>query len=52
MIDLLCFNNFITLTSFKIETVSLVLGSIRKGDVMSPIDLKDAYFQIPFHLDS
>ena len=32
--------------------VSSVLGTIRKGDVMFLIDLKDAYFQSPIHPDS
>ena len=31
------------------ETISSVLGLIRKGDYMFSINLKDAYFQIPFH---
>ena len=44
-------NNFVTLTRFKIETVSSVLGSIRKGDIMFFISLKDTHFQIPIHPD-
>ena len=52
MTDLLCLNGFVTITRFPIETVSSVLGSIRKGDIMFSIDLKDAYFQIPVHTKS
>ena len=52
MIDLLSLNRFVTLTKFTMETVSSVLGSIRKGDIMILIDLKDVYFQIPFHPES
>ena len=37
---------------FQIETVALILVSIRKGDLMFSVDLKDAYFQIPIHSDS
>ena len=32
--------------------VSLVVGSIGKGDFMFSNNLRDAYFQIPIHLDS
>ena len=31
------------------EMVSLVVGAIRKGDVIFSADLKDAHFQIPIH---
>ena len=34
------------------ETVSLMLGLIKKGDFMFSIDLKDAYLQISNHPDS
>ena len=52
MIDLSTLNKAITLTKFKMETPKSVLSSIRKGDWMISIDLKDAYFHIPIHLDS
>ena len=32
---------------FKMETVASVLLSVREGDFLASIDLKDAYFQIP-----
>ena len=51
MIDLLSLNGCVSLTKFKMEMVSLVLGSIRNGDFMFLIDLKDAYFQIAIHPD-
>ena len=49
MIDLSHLNNFVQLTSFKIETVASVLLSVREGDFLASLDLKDAYFQIPIH---
>ena len=52
MIDLLSWNKYVILTRFKMKTYSLVLETIRKGNFMFSIDLKDAYFQIPIHPDS
>ena len=42
----------VILTKFTMETMSSVLGSIRKGDLMFSIDLNDAYFQILILPDS
>ena len=39
-------NGYVTFTKFKMETVSVVLLSIRKGGFMLPIHLKNGYFQI------
>ena len=52
VIDLSLLNSFVRLTSFKMETVATVLASIRRGQFMASIDLKDAYFQIPVHPES
>ena len=52
VIDLSPLNRFIQLTPFRMETVASVLVSIREGDFMASIDLKDAYFQIPIHRSS
>ena len=52
MIDLSPFNKFVQQTPFKMETASSVLLSVRKGDFLASIDLKDAYFQIPVHVSS
>ena len=49
VIDLSHLNDFIQLTSFKMETVASVLLSVREGDFLASLDLKDAYFQIPIH---
>ena len=52
VIDLSHLNEFVLLTPFKMETVTSVLLSIREGDFLASIDLKDAYFQIPVHQSS
>ena len=49
VIDLLHLNDFVQLTPFKMETVASVLLSVREGDFLASLDLKDAYFQIPIH---
>ena len=52
VIDLSHLNEFIQLTHFKMETVASVLLSVREGDFLASLDLKDAYFQIPIHPSS
>ena len=52
MIDLSHLNEFVQLTRFKMETVTSVLLSVREGDFLASLDLKDAYFQIPIHPSS
>ena len=52
VIDLSSFNNSVAITKFRIETVSSVLGSVRRGDRMISLDLQDAYFQIPLRWES
>ena len=49
VIDLSHLNDFVQLTSFKMETVASVLLSVREGDFLASLDLKDEYFQIPMH---
>ena len=52
VIDLSHLNDFVQLTSFKMETVTSVLLSVREEDFLASLDLKDAYFQIPIHRSS
>ena len=52
VIDLSHLNDFVQLTSFKMETVASVLLSVRVGDFLASLDLKDVYFQIPIHRSS
>ena len=52
VIDLSHLNEFVHLTLFKMETVASVLLSVREGDFLASLDLKDAYFQIPIHPSS
>ena len=49
VIDLSHLNEFVWQTPFKMETVASVLLSVREGDFLASIDLKDVYFQIPVH---
>ena len=42
----------VAISKFRIKTITSVLSSIWKGDIMFSIDMKDAYFQIPTHLES
>ena len=51
-IDLSTLNLRIQQTPFKMETLQSVLLSIRPGDWMVSLDLKDAYLQVPMHPDS
>ena len=52
MIDLSHLSEFVHLARFKMETVTSVLLSVREGDFLAPLDLKDAYFQSPIHPSS
>ena len=52
VIDLSPLNEFVRQTPLKMETASSVLLSVREGDFLASIDLKDAYFQIPIHRSS
>ena len=52
VIDLSHLNEFVQLTPFKMETVASVLLSVREGDFLASLDLKDAYLQIPIHRSS
>ena len=52
VIDLSTLNLRIQQTSFKIETLQSVLLSVRPGDWMVSLDLKDAYLQVLMHPDS
>ena len=52
VIDLSHLNVFVLQTPFKMETVASVFLSVREGDFLAFIDMKDAYFQIPVHQSS
>ena len=49
IIDLSVLNKSVIRTKFRMETVQSVLSSVRQGDWMVSLDLKDAYLQIPIH---
>ena len=52
VINLLLLNLKVQKTSFKMETLQSVLLSVRPGDWMVSLDLKDAYLQVPMHPES
>ena len=52
VIDLSPLNGFVRQTPFKMETAASVLLSVREGDFLASVDLKDVYFQISVHRSS
>ena len=52
LIDLSVLNRFISNTHSKMEIIPSVLLSVRRGDWMVSIDLKEAYLQVLIHPDS
>ena len=52
VIDLSTLNLFVDVSHFRMETIQSVLLSVRQGDWMASIDLKEAYLQVPVHLES
>ena len=49
VIDLIHLNRFVDVSHFQMETIQSVLLSVRQGDWMASIDLKEAYLQVPVH---
>ena len=49
IIDLSVLNTHIQCPSFKMETNGSLLKAIQKGQWLTILDLKDAYFHIPIH---
>ena len=49
VIDLSHLNRFVDVSLFQMETIQSVLLSVRQGDWMASIDLKEAYLQVPVH---
>ena len=52
VIDLSTLILFVDVSHFRMETIQSVLLSVRQGDWMASIDLKEAYLQIPVHPES
>ena len=49
VIDLSHLHRFVDVSPFQLETIQSVLLSVRQGDWMASIDLKEAYLQVPVH---
>ena len=47
IINLKGLNTFLTAHKFKMEGISTITHTIREGDWLSKLDLKDAYFTVP-----
>ena len=52
VIDLSVLSLYVDVSHFRMETIQSVLLSVRQGDWMASIDLKEAYLQVPVHPDS
>ena len=52
VINLSTLNRFVDVSHFWMETIQSVLLSVRQGDWMASIDLKEAYLQVPIHPES
>ena len=52
VIDLSHLNRFVDVSHFQMETIQSVLLSVRQGDWMASIDLKEAYLQVLIHPSS
>ena len=52
IIDLSPLNKSIPAPHFKMETPQSIRASLRQGDWLTSIDLRDAYFHIPIHASS
>ena len=52
VIDLSTLNRSVDVSHFRMETIQSVLLSVRQGDWMASIDLKEAYLQVPIHPES
>ena len=49
VIDLSHLHRFVVVSPFQMETIQSVLLSVRQGDWMASIDLKEVYLQVPVH---
>ena len=52
VIDLSLLNRFVDVSHFQMDTIQSVLQSLRQGDWMASIDLREAYLQVPVHPES
>ena len=52
VIDLSTLNRFVDVSHFQMEIIQSVLLSVRQGDWMASIDLREAYLQVPVQPES
>lgn len=51
ILNLKQFNEHVDKIHFKMETIKSAIANIQQGDYFGSIDLKDAYFSVPVHLN-
>ena len=49
VIDLSLLNHHLIVTKFKMETAEIIRKSLKKGEWVTSIDIKDAYLHVPIH---
>ena len=52
VIDMSLFNRFMDFSHFRLETIQSVLMSVRQGDWVASVDLREAFLQVPVHPQS
>ena len=52
VIDLSLLNRFVDISHFRLVTIQSVLMSVRQGDWMASVDLREACLQVPVHPES
>ena len=52
VLDLSTLNTFLNTESFKMETPETIRTSLQVGELVTPINFKDAHFHIPIHSQS
>ena len=52
VIDLSLLNHYLRICTFKMETAECIRQSLRQGEWVCSIDIKDAYFHVPIHPSS
>jgi hypothetical protein len=51
ILNLKAFNDHVTKCHFKMETLKSAIANIQPRDYFASIDLKDAYFSVPIHVE-
>lgn len=52
IIDLYILNKYVITTKFKMEAAKAVMSAIKQDNWIVSLDVKEAFLQVPIHLDS